>query len=57
MITAASTAALPGRPAPILADTATITGRNLRRLVRVPTLLVFATVPAAIARYRHATST
>ena len=44
MITVASTAALPGRPAPILADTATITGRNLRRLVRVPTLLVFATV-------------
>ena len=44
MITAASTATLPGRPAPILADTATITGRNLRRLVRVPTLLVFATV-------------
>src|SRR5689334_2812379 len=43
MITVASTAALPGRPAPILADTATITGRNLRRLVRVPTLLVFAT--------------
>jgi len=44
MITAAGTAALPGRPAPMLADTATITGRNLRRLVRVPTLLVFATV-------------
>jgi ABC transporter DrrB family efflux protein len=44
MITAARTAARPGRPAPILAGTATITGRNLRRLVRVPTLLVFATV-------------
>ena len=44
MTTAASTAALPGRPAPILADIATITGRNLRRLVRVPTLLVFATL-------------
>jgi ABC transporter DrrB family efflux protein len=44
MITAASTAADPGGPAPVLADTATITGRNLRRLVRVPTLLVFATV-------------
>ena len=28
----------------MLANTATITGRNLRRLVRVPTLLVFATV-------------
>jgi ABC-2 type transport system permease protein/oleandomycin transport system permease protein len=44
MITEARPAARPGRPAPILADTATITGRNLRRLVRVPTLLVFATV-------------
>jgi ABC transporter DrrB family efflux protein len=44
MITAAGTAALPGRAAPMLADVATITGRNLRRLVRVPTLLVFATV-------------
>ena len=44
MITAAGTAALPDRPAPMLADVATITGRNLRRLVRVPTLLVFATV-------------
>jgi len=28
----------------VLASTAVITGRNLRRLVRVPTLLVFATV-------------
>ena len=44
MITAASTAADPGGPAPVLADTAIIAGRNLRRLVRVPTLLVFATV-------------
>jgi len=44
MITVAGTAARPGRPAPILADTATITGRNLRRLVRVPTLLVLTTV-------------
>jgi ABC transporter DrrB family efflux protein len=44
MITAAGTAACPGWPASALADTATITGRNLRRLVRVPTLLVFATV-------------
>jgi ABC-2 type transport system permease protein/oleandomycin transport system permease protein len=44
MITAAGTAARPGRPASALVNTATITGRNLRRLVRVPTLLVFATV-------------
>ncbi|HEX5304065.1 MAG TPA: ABC transporter permease, partial [Streptosporangiaceae bacterium] len=44
MITAARTAADPGSPVPVLAATATITGRNLRRLVRVPTLLVFATV-------------
>ena len=44
MTIAASTAALPDRPAPVLADIATITGRNLRRLVRVPTLLVFATL-------------
>jgi ABC transporter DrrB family efflux protein len=44
MTTAAGTGAHPGRPAPALAGTATITGRNLRRLVRVPTLLVFATV-------------
>jgi ABC transporter DrrB family efflux protein len=28
----------------LLSDTATITGRNLRRLVRVPTLIAFATV-------------
>jgi ABC-2 type transport system permease protein/oleandomycin transport system permease protein len=44
MTTAAGTAARPGRPASTPANTATITGRNLRRLVRVPTLLVFATV-------------
>ena len=44
MTTAAATAARPGRPASLLVNTATITGRNLRRLVRVPTLLVFATV-------------
>jgi ABC-2 type transport system permease protein/oleandomycin transport system permease protein len=44
MITTAGTSALPGRAAQILADTAIITGRNMRRLVRVPTLLVFATV-------------
>jgi ABC transporter DrrB family efflux protein len=44
MITAAGSPAYPGRPASALANTATITGRNLRRLVRVPTLLVFATV-------------
>ena len=37
-------AANPGGAAPALASIATITGRNLRRLVRVPTLLVFATV-------------
>jgi ABC transporter DrrB family efflux protein len=34
----------PGQPAGALAAVAVITGRNLRRLVRVPTLLVFATV-------------
>ena len=33
-----------GGPAPTMANIATITGRNLRRLVRVPTLLMFATV-------------
>ena len=37
-------AALPARRGSALASTATITGRNLRRLMRVPTLLVFATV-------------
>ena len=44
MSTAAGTGARPGRPASALVNTATVTGRNLRRLVRVPTLLVFATV-------------
>ena len=44
MITVAGNSAVQGRPAPVLTDTAIITGRNLRRLVRVPTLLVFATV-------------
>ncbi len=34
----------PGGAALILGSTAAITARNLRRLVRVPTLLVFATV-------------
>jgi ABC transporter DrrB family efflux protein len=42
--TATGTATRPGGPVPILASAATITARNLRRLVRVPTLLVFATV-------------
>jgi ABC transporter DrrB family efflux protein len=42
--TAAGTAAQPGKDIPMLAGIAIITGRNLRRLVRVPTLLVFATV-------------
>ena len=40
----AVTIAGSGRPAGTLAGVAVITGRNLRRLVRVPTLLVFATV-------------
>lgn len=43
-VTAAGTGGRPGRPVPVLASVATITARNLRRLVRVPTLLVFATV-------------
>jgi ABC-2 type transporter len=43
-VAAAETYARPGRPTPILASVATITARNLRRLIRVPTLLVFATV-------------
>jgi ABC transporter DrrB family efflux protein len=40
------TAATPrtGGPGRLLANTATIAGRNLRRLVRVPTLIAFATV-------------
>ena len=33
-----------GAPGRLLANTATITGRNLRRLVRIPTLIAFATV-------------
>jgi ABC transporter DrrB family efflux protein len=38
-------AAVPAsRPAGLLANTATITGRNLHRLVRVPTLIAFSTV-------------
>ena len=40
----AVTIAGSGRPAGTPAGIAVITGRNLRRLVRVPTLLVFATV-------------
>ncbi len=44
MTTVAGTAAPPGRHAATAAGIAAITGRNLRRLVRVPTLLVFATV-------------
>jgi len=42
-LTASSVGRL-GTAAPALVSTAAITGRNLRRLVRVPTLLVFATV-------------
>ena len=37
-------AARPARPGSLLTGTGTITGRNLRRLMRVPTLIVFATV-------------
>jgi ABC transporter DrrB family efflux protein len=40
----ADKAAEPDRQTGTLAGTAVITGRNLRRLVRVPTLLAFATV-------------
>jgi ABC transporter DrrB family efflux protein len=40
----AARAAQPGGLTPALVSTGTITARNLRRLVRVPTLLVFATV-------------
>jgi ABC-2 type transport system permease protein/oleandomycin transport system permease protein len=43
-VPAAETGARPGRSTPIPASVATITARNLRRLIRVPTLLVFATV-------------
>ena len=44
MTTAAGTAVRLGRHSGTVAGTAVITGRNLRRLLRVPTLLVFATV-------------
>ena len=40
----ADTMARPGPAISALVSTGAITGRNLRRLVRVPTLLVFATV-------------
>jgi ABC transporter DrrB family efflux protein len=43
-LAAANASARPGRTVPWPLGVATITGRNLRRLVRVPTLLVFATV-------------
>ena len=47
MTAAAATAVAPtaraGGPGWVLANIATITGRNLRRLVRVPTLAAFAT--------------
>jgi len=42
--TTAPPAAQPGAPTRALADLVTVTGRNLHRLVRVPTLIVFATV-------------
>ena len=44
MTAAEGSAAHPARPVAALVSTAAITGRNLRRLARVPTLLVFATV-------------
>ena len=44
MTTVAGTAVRLGRQAATVASIATITGRNLRRLLRVPTLLVFATL-------------
>jgi ABC-2 type transport system permease protein/oleandomycin transport system permease protein len=43
-VTVSASATYPPRSAGPLAGVAVITGRNLRRLVRVPTLLVFATV-------------
>jgi ABC transporter DrrB family efflux protein len=43
-VTATATDARLGRTLPVPASVATITARHLRRLVRVPTLLVFATV-------------
>jgi ABC-2 type transport system permease protein/oleandomycin transport system permease protein len=42
--TATAEVARTGGPGWLLANTATVTGRNLRRLVRVPTLVAFATV-------------
>jgi ABC transporter DrrB family efflux protein len=43
-MTSAAAAASPSRTVPALVSIAAITGRNLRRMIRVPTLLVFATV-------------
>jgi ABC transporter DrrB family efflux protein len=43
-VTAIADAAVRVAPASPLANVATIAGRNLRRLVRVPTLIAFATV-------------
>ncbi len=43
-VTTTASALRPRRPAAALTAAADITGRNLRRLVRVPTLLVFATL-------------
>lgn len=43
-ISTARPASASAGPAWVLANVATVTGRNLRRLVRVPTLIVFATV-------------
>jgi hypothetical protein len=43
-VTTTVRALYPGKPATAVAAIAVITGRNLRRLVRVPTLLVFATL-------------
>ena len=45
---AADRAARPGWLTPAVVSTGTITARNLRRLVRVPTLLVFATVQPVV---------
>ena len=42
------TAAYRGRTVPAPVSIATITARNLRRLVRVPTLLVLATIQPAL---------
>ncbi len=43
-ITGIAATARPGRPAGLFACTTVISGRNLRRLVRVPTLLALATI-------------